>query len=170
MRDSTTMHSGTKRQSSAGRPGLKVLVGSGDRIGLFVLPFLLVGLTLNLLWPSVFSVGGPSDALRALSVSVLILGVVAWLWSVILILTKVPRGELITNGPFALVKHPLYSSVALLVLPWIGFLLNTSLGVLIGIVLYVASRRYSPLEEAQLAEAFGGQWDEYLRRVRIPWI
>jgi protein-S-isoprenylcysteine O-methyltransferase Ste14 len=32
-------------------------------------------------------------------------------------------------------KHPLYTSVALLVLPWIGFLLDTSVGALIGVAL-----------------------------------
>jgi Isoprenylcysteine carboxyl methyltransferase (ICMT) family. len=47
----------------------------------------------------------------------LIPGVTIWIWSVVLILTKVPRGELITSGPYALVKHPIYTGVALLVLP-----------------------------------------------------
>ena len=28
----------------------------------------------------------------------------------ILILARVPRGELVTTGPFALVKHPLYTA------------------------------------------------------------
>lgn len=33
-------------------------------------------------------------------------------------------------------KHPLYTAVALLVLPWLGFLLNTWLGALVGVVPY----------------------------------
>ena len=41
---------------------LSVLVGSGDRIALLTLPFLLVGLLLNLAYPSWFEVGGPSNA------------------------------------------------------------------------------------------------------------
>jgi protein-S-isoprenylcysteine O-methyltransferase Ste14 len=48
-------------------------------------------------------------------------------------LRKVPRRELITNGPYAIVKHPLYTGVALLVLPWIGFISNTWLGAVIGV-------------------------------------
>ena len=58
----------------------------------------------------------------------------------VLILTNVPKGELITGGPYAIVKHPLYTAVALLVIPWIGFLSNTWLGAGIGIALYVGSR------------------------------
>jgi protein-S-isoprenylcysteine O-methyltransferase Ste14 len=89
---------------------------------------------------------------------------------VVLILTKVPRGELITNGPYALVKHPLFTSVALLVLPWLGFLLNTWLGALIGIVLYIGSRISAPAEEASLSETFGAQWDAYCSAVKMPWL
>jgi protein-S-isoprenylcysteine O-methyltransferase Ste14 len=149
---------------------VKVLVGSGDRIALFTLPFLIVGLILNVAYPSLFDVGGPSNVLRVVSIVVLVPGVAVWLWSIILILTKVPNGELITSGPYSLVKHPLYTSVALLVLPWIGFLLNTWLGALIGVVLYIGSRKFAPTEEAELSKTFGTSWDEYANTVKIPWL
>jgi protein-S-isoprenylcysteine O-methyltransferase Ste14 len=149
---------------------LRILVGSGDRIMLLTLPFLIVGLILNILFPSLFGVGGPSMALRVISVVILIPGVTIWIWSVVLLLTRIPRGELITDGPYSLVKHPLYTSVAFLVLPWLGFLFNTWLGVVVGIVLYVASRLFSPEEEKALSQAFGTTWDEYCNRVAIPWL
>jgi protein-S-isoprenylcysteine O-methyltransferase Ste14 len=149
---------------------LKQLVGSGDRIILLTLPFLIVGLLLNILRPSLFSVGGPPIALKVLSIIILIPGVTIWIWSAVLILIEVPRQELITNGPYSLVKHPLYTAVALLVLPWIGLLLNTWLGVLIGIILYVAARMFAPEEERMLSKAFGAAWDEYCNKVKIPWL
>ncbi|MDH5186421.1 MAG: hypothetical protein OEW70_05075 [candidate division WOR-3 bacterium] len=149
---------------------LKVLVGSGDKIGLLVLPFLIIGLILNIMMPALFRVGGPSVVLKVISIIILIPGITIWLWSVVLILIKIPRKELITNGPYSLVKHPLYTSVALLVLPWIGFLFNTWLGVLIGIILYIGSRIFSPEEEAILSQTFGTLWDEYFNKVKIPWL
>ena len=149
---------------------LRALVGSGEKIGLITAPFLVIGLILNVAFPSSFGVGGPSAALRAISIVVLIPGVTIWVWSVVLILTKVPRNELITNGPYALVKHPLYTGVALLVLPWIGFLLDTWLGVVIGIVLYVGSRMFSPEEEEALSKTFGPAWDRYNATVKMPWL
>ena len=149
---------------------LQILVGSGDRIVLLTLPFLIVGLILNFMFPSFFSVGGPPTAVKVISIALLIPGVVIWLWAVVLILTKVPRQELITSGPYSLVKHPLYTSVGLLVLPCVGLLLNTWLGVLIGLVLYVASRIFAPEEEKTLSRAFGAAWDNYCRRVKIPWL
>jgi len=153
-----------------GRRLLKVLVGSGDKIGLFILPFLLVGLFLNIVYPSVFSVGGPSAALRVVSIVILIPGLTMWVWSAALILRKVPRGELITNGPYSIVKHPLYTSVALLVLPWIGFIFNTWLGAVIGIILYIGSRIFAPAEEAALSNTFGPTWDEYCSIVKVAWL
>ncbi|HSR32763.1 MAG TPA: isoprenylcysteine carboxylmethyltransferase family protein, partial [Anaerolineae bacterium] len=143
---------------------LRTLVGSGDRIGMLTLPFLIVGVILNILFPSLFSVGGPSTTLKLISVIMLIPGVTIWIWSVVLILTKVSQGELITTGPYALVKHPLYTGVALLVLPWIGFLLNSWLGAVIGAIVYIGSRLFSPEEEKALSNTFGATWDEYCNR------
>lgn len=149
---------------------LRELVGSGEKIRLLVLPFLIVGVVLNVMFPSLFEVGGPSTALQVVSVVALIPGLAVWIWSVVLILTRVPNRELITSGPYSLVKHPLYTGVAFLVLPWIGFLLNTWLGVLIGIVLYVGSRMFSPEEERELSKTFGTAWEDYCRRVKMPWL
>ena len=148
----------------------KELVGSGDKIGRLAAPFLMAGIILNIMVPSYFGVGGPSDGLMVVSLAVLVAGVVNWIWSGLLILKKVPRKELITSGPYAIVKHPLYTGMALLVLPWAGFLFNTWLGALVGIVIYVGSRMYSPEEEKAMSRAFGKKWDEYCDNVKIPWI
>ena len=149
---------------------LKEPVGSGDKIGLLVLPFLVIGVILNILFPSLFSVGGPSMTLRVISIILLIPGLTVWIWSVILILNRVPKKELITDGPYALVRHPLYTGVALLVLPWVGFLFNSWLGLLIGIVLYIGSRLYSPAEERLLSNTFGAAWTDYCKKVKLPWL
>ena len=108
---------------------LKTLVGSGDKIARSVLPVIIIGLALNVWRPSIFSVGGPSPVLKIVSIALLVPGVVVWARSVALILRKVPRKELITTGPYAIVKHPLYTGAAFFVLPWLGFLFNSWLGV-----------------------------------------
>lgn len=149
---------------------LRILVGSGDKVGLSALPVLLVGVPLNLRYPSAFDVGGPPSGLLAASIAVLAAGVTVWLWSVELILCNVPRGRLITGGPYALMKHPLYTGMALLVLPWAGFVANTWLGAAAGVALYFGSRRFAPVEEAQLADSFDGAWDRYRQQVLFPWL
>lgn len=149
---------------------LKILVGSGRKIGLFTLPFLVAGVILNLIWPAFFKVGGPSLALTWASVVVLIPGIIVWIWSVKLILIKIPRKELITSGPYSLVKHPLYTGVALLVIPWVGILCNTWLGIFIGTIVYIGSRIYSPEEEKILSKIFGESWENYCQTVSIKWL
>jgi protein-S-isoprenylcysteine O-methyltransferase Ste14 len=149
---------------------LKALVGSGEKIILFTLPFLIIGLVLSILHPALFHIRGSSIILKVLSIVILILGITVWIWSVVLILIKVPRQELITKGPYSLVKHPLYTGVAFLVLPWIGLLLNTWLGILIGIIVYIGSRMFSPEEERILSKTFGASWEKYCNKVKIPWL
>jgi protein-S-isoprenylcysteine O-methyltransferase Ste14 len=169
----TTVTTGrTTAESSDQRTvlGLRALIGSGDRIGLFVLPFAAVGLVLNLVFPAAFAVGGPPAWLQLLSWIVLAIGVVVWGWSVALLLTQARTGGLITTGPYALVAHPLYTAVGLLVLPWLGFLLDSWLGALVGAALYLGSRLFAPAEEVELADRFGAEWDAYRRSVAIPWL
>ena len=149
---------------------LKVLIGNGRKIGLIVFPFIVIGLGLNFFKPELFSVGGPSNILRIISIVILIPGTINWIWSVYLIVTKIPKKELITTGPYALVKHPLYNGVALLVLPWFGFLFNSWLGVVIGGVIFIGSKLYAPEEEKMLAQIFIDKWIEYEKKVLIPWL
>jgi protein-S-isoprenylcysteine O-methyltransferase Ste14 len=148
---------------------LRSLIGSGDRIMLFTLPFLGVALAIDVVDPARFATEA-STTTRLIAAAVLAFGLVVWAWSVSLILTKVPRGELITSGPFAVVKHPLYTSVGLLVIPALGVLLGTWLGMLVGIGVYVGSRLFAPAEEAELSATFGPAWDDYCRQVLLPWI
>jgi len=148
----------------------RLLMGSGDRIALFALPFLLVGLTLNIAYPAVFDVGGPPVAGRVAALVVLAAGLAIWGWSVALLLANVPRGRLIVTGPYALMKHPLYTGVALLVIPSVGLLANTWLGVPVGCAMYVGSRTLAPAEESRMSAMFGAEWDRYRAAVKMPWL
>jgi protein-S-isoprenylcysteine O-methyltransferase Ste14 len=148
---------------------LKSLVGSGDRIGLFFLPFAILGVFADLAFPSILAIRQTIEV-TVVGIVLLAPGLVVWAWSAALILSQVPNGRLITSGPYALVKHPLYTGVALLALPGLGFLLGTWLGLLLGLVLYLASRIFAPREELTLSKTFGPAWEDYTRRVRIGWL
>ncbi len=66
--------------------------------------------------------------------------------------------------------HPLYTSVALLVLPGLGLLLDTWLGPALGVTLYVSSRLFSGSEEKTLASLFPKEYPAYRSRVVLPWL
>ena len=162
--------SGASGRRSGIKPIIRKLVGSGDRIVAFTLPFAIVGLALWAGDHTRFAIDGSSPAVRAAALVLLGIGLVSWAWSATLILVKVPNEELITSGPFAVVKHPLYASVGLLVLPAAGILLGTLLGAVIGVALYAGSRLFAPEEERELRGTFGAAWDAYSRRVLLPWV
>lgn len=148
---------------------LKLLTGSGDKIGPFVLPFLLLGCILNFIFPSLFTL--PKYHLfNSFGLILLILGLIVCLWSQILILIKVPKKQLITTGPYVLVKHPLYTGASFLVLPALGLILNNWLGLVFGIILYIATRIYRPEEEKRMKKEFGEKYEKYSKGVLLPWL
>jgi protein-S-isoprenylcysteine O-methyltransferase Ste14 len=149
---------------------IKHLVGSGDLIALFALPFVIGGFAIQIANPALLAVDATSGPIRVVAIFLLAIGVLTWAWSVGLILSRVPKGELITTGPYAVVKHPLYTSVGLLILPALGVLLGTWLGLLIGAAVYVGSRLFAPAEEAQLSKTFGTAWVAYILSVKLPWL
>jgi protein-S-isoprenylcysteine O-methyltransferase Ste14 len=148
---------------------LRVLVGAGDRVMGLTLPFIAVGAAANLVWPSVFRMGFERAGLVA-GIVMLAIGIPIWLTSVVQILTQVPKKRLITTGPYALMLHPLYTSVALLVFPGVGFLIDTWLGPALGVILYVSSRIFSGAEEQLLASLFPREYPAYRARVLLPWL
>lgn len=148
---------------------LKALVGAGDRIAAQALPFVVVGLVANLLWPSAFRMG-LDGAGRIAGIVLLLIGVPLWLTSAVRILALVPKGKLITTGPFALVRHPLYTSVALLVIPACGLLFDSWLGLVIGLIVYGLVRVLAPREDKALASQFPEDYPAYRNRVMLPWL
>jgi protein-S-isoprenylcysteine O-methyltransferase Ste14 len=148
---------------------LRGLVGAGDRIIAGMLPFAVVGIVANVLWPSVFRMNAGNAGLIAGSI-LLAVGGPLWLWAAAQVLLYVPQGRLITTGPFGIVLHPIYSFVALLVIPGIGLVLDTWGGFAIGAALYVSSRIFAPREERQLAKEFPDDYPAYRSRVLLPWL
>lgn len=148
---------------------LKTLIGAGDQIIGCTLPFALIGIIANLLEPQFFRLN-PGRLGTVLGLVLLGLGVPLWLYAVVQILQNVPQNKLITSGPFALMLHPLYTSVALLVLPGIALLSGNWTWLALGAVLYLWVRVFAVQEEQKLAEIFGAAYRTYRARVRWPWL
>ena len=148
---------------------LKVLVGTGDKVMGLTLPFLAVGVTANILWPEVFRLGfGLGGSIAA--IVLLALGIPLWLISVAQILIYVPKKRLITTGPYALMLHPLFTSVALLVMPGLGLAFDSWAGIAVGAVLYLSIRLFAPAEERLLEKYFPAEYPAYRAKVLLPWL
>lgn len=78
--------------------------------------------------------------------------------------------RLITNGPYAIVRHPMYSGIFVGMIGSLPLYQTWSTVFLIFIGLVIVRRAL--VEEEVLAMMFGPEWMEYSRRVPmfIPWI
>jgi protein-S-isoprenylcysteine O-methyltransferase Ste14 len=148
---------------------LKTLIGSGHQITLAILPVVVVAVLLNELYPGVFVLDIGSIG-TILGIAFLLTGVPLWLTSAVQVAINVPRGKLITSGPFKVMIHPLYTSVALLVLPGVGLLLKTWVWLIIGTALYISSRILAKREEKMLEDMFADEYRRYRSRVMLPWL
>ena len=148
---------------------IKQLAGSGDKIMGFTLPFALAGIIMNVLYPQWFKMNTGLTGIIIGSV-LLGLGVPFWLISVVQMLKYVPQNKLITKGPFLVVLHPIYTSVALLVIPGLTFVFDTWVGLLIGAILYIISRIFRGQEDKKLDNLFTNEYEKYRSKVIIPWL
>ena len=71
--------------------------------------------------------------------------------------------RLVTHGPFALVRHPMYTGIALAALG--GLLLYQNWTLVAMLLLPLGLARRARNEERVLAAEFGEQWQEYCRSV-----
>ena len=97
----------------------------------------------------------------------LVLGGVAAYISALLPLRKALRERrLLTSGLYSVVRHPLYASSILFVLPGVALLVRSWLLLPMPVVAYVAARVFIPAEETELHGRFGEDFDDYQGRTK----
>ncbi len=113
---------------------------------------------------------------------ILVTGIALQIWTLLLlrfpVIMGMPevkakvRGELVTGGPFSVVRHPTYVSHTLMLL---GVFLMTGVaatGAAALVDLLIANVIIIPLEERELAKRFGDEYERYRQRVPsrfFPW-
>jgi protein-S-isoprenylcysteine O-methyltransferase Ste14 len=90
-------------------------------------------------------------------------------WSAIVTLKQ--DHELVTTGPYALVRHPIYTGLLLGFLGW-AIAVDRWRGVLAVAIVFVALLRKYRLEERWMHERFGATYDAYRARVKalVPFL
>lgn len=148
------------------------IVGQGGKIILFMLPSLLAALFVQGKWPEVAALPAGLSFLRLVGIIWLVPGLVLWGAAVIQLLSGFGKGKLITVGAYAVVRNPIYSSVALFVLPAVTMLTLTWVYLVPALFLYAGVLLFIRKEEKALLAAFGEEYSAYLRRVHrlVPFI
>ncbi len=105
-----------------------------------------------------------------------ILGAGLQLWTLFLLTTPViigmPEvtqtvpGKLMTRGPFAVMRHPTYLSHTMMLLGLFLFTAVTAIGAVTILDAAAVNAVVIPLEEKELLQRFGKEYEDYRRRVR----
>lgn len=112
----------------------------------------------------------PAGWTQALGALFLVVGVAFWLLSTGMFLLAYFQGRLETRGPFAIMPNPIYGSWIVLVIPGISLVLNWWPILLTSVVMYAAQRMFIHEEDDALREKFGGQYEEYRKKVLISFL
>ena len=91
-------------------------------------------------------------------------GVAAYIGALLPLRKALKEKRLLTSGLYSVVRHPLYASSILLILPGVALLLRSWLLLPMPAVAYVAAHAYIAAEEAQLRGRFGKAFDRYQSR------
>jgi protein-S-isoprenylcysteine O-methyltransferase Ste14 len=119
----------------------------------------------------------PRDVGKAVGIVIFCMGMLLFAWATICLRqaflgTVVPISEqLVLNGPYRWVRHPLYLSMIITLLGII-IVLESLGGIISLVVLFLPSSVYrAKLEERALAKKFGQAWDAYVAGTYfiVPW-
>jgi protein-S-isoprenylcysteine O-methyltransferase Ste14 len=142
------------------------LFGCGPKLALLCLPYVILSLIVIYKYPKFFDLEFLDFAIaKGLGVLWLGLGVIYWMYSAIFFLKYFKPGILITQGPFALCRNPIYSSLIVFVIPSIALILHSGLIFSISFVLYLGFKISIHGETILLRRTFGEEYEKYEKSV-----
>jgi len=141
------------------------LVGQGGKIILFMLPSLIVAISVHKYLPGVAALPESIRFIKPLGYMLLVPGLILWGTAVTQLLMGFSKGRLVTTGAYGVVRNPIYSSVTFFILPALALMTLTWVYFIVSVFLYIGVRIFIGTEEKQLTNAFGRQYEAYLSSV-----
>jgi protein-S-isoprenylcysteine O-methyltransferase Ste14 len=141
--------------------------GSGPLFLLCSLFFGAAVLGIGSLNPQLYRIGFvPRGVLWATGAILIALGIPLWIAAVFTVMRAFSSGQLCTSGVFAICRHPVYASWAVLIVPGIALMLGSWLALTLPVFMCVLLRHLVRPEEEYLARTFGADYLAY--RSRVP--
>jgi protein-S-isoprenylcysteine O-methyltransferase Ste14 len=150
------------------------LFGCGPKLALLCLPYVILSLIVKYRYPEFFDLKFLDfPFVQVIGVVWLVLGIVFWIYSAIFFLKYFKVGKLITQGPFALCRNPIYSSIIVFIIPSLALILHSGLIFSISLVLYLGFKISIHGETNVLRKNFGEEYEKYEKSVNnivpFPW-
>lgn len=141
------------------------IIGSGGKIILFILPFLLLALYLQFYQPAIAALPAGLGFLIPIGYLLLAVGLFFWGIAVLQLISGFSQGKLITTAAYGVVRNPIYASMIWLVLPAVSCITQTWIYLAVSVFLYLGVMLFIRKEEKQLLAAFGKEYEDYLKLV-----
>lgn len=142
------------------------LGGIGPKLALLSLPYVILSLAVMQRDPEFLNLEALDDSsIRTMGFIWLAAGLFFWISSAWVFLHDFKTGKLITRGPFAWCRNPIYASMILFVIPALGLIFHSGLILSIALVLYIGFRISIHGESIVLRRTFGTEYDEYEKSV-----
>jgi protein-S-isoprenylcysteine O-methyltransferase Ste14 len=142
------------------------LFGCGPKLALICLPYVILSLIVMYKYPEFFDLRFLDlPYIKVLGFAWLGLGFSFWIYSAIFFLKYFKPGKLITQGPFALCRNPIYSSIIIFVIPALALIFHSGLTFSISLVLYLGFKISIHGETNVLKRIFNEEYEKYEKSV-----
>ena len=122
-------------------------------------------LVIHFFWLSHLSLPLPRLISLIIGILLIVIGLPIFILPGIIIDKYFNQGKLATEGVYAYLRHPIYGSWIVFIMPGIVFIINSLLGLTIPFFMYFVFRILIVEEEKYLEEKFGDEYFEYKKRV-----
>jgi len=140
-------------------------LGVGPKIFICISPFILIFGIISFLLEPIFRIPIDYYWLILLGGILLIIGLISFIYSEMGLRKAFKASELLTAKAFSYLRHPMYASMGLCVLPGIFIFLNSWLLLLILPMYYLIVRIFIREEEEYLINKFGEKYVHYKEKV-----
>lgn len=103
--------------------------------------------------------------LHTIGVFLIVAGLLLFINSIILFNKAYNSKVLLTKGMYGIIRHPLYASITILIVPGCVLLLNKFMGLTVPIIMYITFRLLIGKEEKRLINNFGEEYLKYKKNV-----
>lgn len=142
------------------------LFGCGPKLALISLPYVILSLVVMFKYPDFFNLPVLDNQIVKVTGFIWLgLGFIYWVSAAVYFLKHFRPGTLITGGPFALCRNPIYSSIIVFIIPSLGLLFHSGLVLSIALVLYIGFKISIHGETIILRREFGAEYEAYERSV-----
>jgi len=138
---------------------------AGPKWGLATAAYFTASVAVHILTYRRFEIAEVSFATCWIVAGLLIVaGILVYCAALLSLRKGISRGALVTSGLYSIVRHPLYASAILLIVPGAAIAFRSWLTLPAPLVAYAAFRVFIRDEEAALVEQYGPEYESYRDR------